>query len=352
LIWLILAVGGFALPWQQMLVGIATPPERHELSTDPAKRESQLRAAVSRLDGLGNVLPYGRGSLYVELAAIEAERGLHPEAARLLRRGLQFGPQPLETRLALVQQTVLAGADDRRALAAANLHDIARFAEPHEAGQIADAARRLGLPQPWTEYVEPKVKLDKPVSILALGAIPPRTVESVVRRLEQTLQASVVVTNDPGFQPTTKNRLSGRSLQFDADDVAKNVAAEHFGALDGRRFAARLIFVDFDIYAFGLNFIYATATKDGSSLISIRRFEDENVDLARERATKQALTSLLDQLGQERPSHSSCVNANSAGRASFDGKSEVICSETLLAIARRQTAASGATGREQAEARR
>ncbi|MGL4439214.1 MAG: hypothetical protein ACRCUE_08085, partial [Bosea sp. (in: a-proteobacteria)] len=103
LIWLIFAVVAFGLPWQRTLLHLYLPPALDHMSADPVKREQQLRSAVSRLDNLGNVFPYGRGSIYVELAAIEADRGRHHAAAKLLTRGLQFEPQPVGVRLALVK---------------------------------------------------------------------------------------------------------------------------------------------------------------------------------------------------------------------------------------------------------
>ncbi|MCX7327516.1 MAG: hypothetical protein NTW00_05210, partial [Hyphomicrobiales bacterium] len=95
LVWLILSIGAFALPWQQVLVSLLMPKQLAEMSSDPGEREQELRSAVRRLDKMGNVLPYGRGGIYVELAAIEADRGRHQRAAALLARGLQFEPQPL-----------------------------------------------------------------------------------------------------------------------------------------------------------------------------------------------------------------------------------------------------------------
>ncbi len=336
LVWLIISIGAFALPWQQLLVSLQMPKQLAEMSSDPGEREQELRSAVRQLDRMGNVLPYGRGGIYVELAAIEADRGRHQRAAALLARGLQFEPQPLDVRLALVRSTALAGGSANRALAAAYLHDISRFAAPSDAGDIIQTAKLLGLPTPWTEYAPPVISLDRPVSILALGNIPQRTLEAITRNLEASLGATVVVTSDPGFRPVTKNRLSNGGLQYDVDALAAAIGPEYAQALDARLFAARLVIVDVDIFAFGLNFIYASVTKDGSSLISIDRFADADEGLARMRATKQALTSLLDQLAFARPSHSSCVNANSAGRVSFDDKTDVICSETLLSIFRRQ----------------
>ena len=336
LVWLIISIGAFALPWQQLLVSLQMPKQLAEMSSDPGEREQELRSAVRQLDRMGNVLPYGRGGIYVELAAIEADRGRHRRAAALLARGLQFEPQPLEARLALVRSTALAGGSANRALAAAYLHDVSRFAAPSDAGDIIHTAKLLGLPNPWTEYAPPAISLDRPVSILALGNIPQRTLEAITRNLEASLGATVVVTSDPGFRPVTKNRLSNGGLQYEVDALAAAIGPEYAQALDARRFAARLVIVDVDIFAFGLNFIYASVTKDGSSLISIDRFADADEGLARMRATKQALTSLLDQLAFARPSHSSCVNANSAGRVSFDDKTDVICSETLLSIFRRQ----------------
>jgi len=341
LVWLILSIGAFALPWQQALVSFQMPKQLAEMSSDPGEREQELRSAVWRLDKMGNVLPYGRGGIYVELAAIEADRGRHQRAAALLARGLQFEPQPLEARLALVRNTALAGGTANRVLAAAYLHDVSRFATPSDAGDIIQTAKLLGLPNPWTEYAPPAISLDRPVSILALGNIPLRTLEAITRNLEASLGATVIVTSDPGFRPVTKNRLSNGGLQYEVDALAAATGLEYAQALDARQFAARLVIVDVDIFAFGLNFIYASVTKDGSSLISIDRFADEDEGLARMRATKQALTSLLDQLAFARPSHSSCVNANSAGRVSFDDKTDVICSETLLTIFRRQPAAGG-----------
>ncbi|MCX7329893.1 MAG: hypothetical protein NTW00_17840, partial [Hyphomicrobiales bacterium] len=164
---------------------------------------------------------------------------------------------------------------------------------------------------------------------------------AITRSLEASLGATVIVTSDPGFRPVTKNRLSTGGLQYEVDALAAAIGLDYAQALDARRFTARLVIVDVDIFASGLNFIYASVTKDGSSLISIDRFADEDEGLARMRATKQALTSLLDQLAFARPSHSSCVNANSAGRVSFDDKTDVICSETLLTIFRRQPATGG-----------
>lgn len=341
LFWLIISIGTFTLPWQQALVSLLMPKQLAEMSSDPAERERELRSAVLRLDKMGNVFPYGRGGIYVELAAIEAERGRHRLASELLARGLQFEPQPLDARLALVRNTALAGGSANKALAAAYLHDISRFAAPSDAGDIIQTAKLHGLPNPWTDYVPPAISLNRPISILALGNIPLRTIEAITRNLEASLGATVIVTSDPGFRPATKNRLSNGGLQYEVDALAANIGAEHAQALDARLFAARLVIVDVDIYAFGLNFIYASMTKDGSSLISIDRFADEDEGLARMRATKQALTSLLDQMAFARPSHSSCVNANSAGRASFDRKTDVICSETLLTIVRRQPAAAG-----------
>jgi hypothetical protein len=244
LVWLIISISAFALPWQQVLVSLLMPNQLAEMSSDPGEREQELRSAVRRLDKMGNVLPYGRGGIYVELAAIEADRGRHQRAAALLARGLQFEPQPLEARLALVRNTALAGGSANRVLAATYLHDVARFAAPSDAGDIIHTAKLLGLPNPWTEYVPPAISLDRPVSILALGNIQLRTLEAITRSLETSLGATVIVTSDPGFRPVTKNRLSNGRLQYEVDALAAAIGREYAQALEARRFAARLVIVD------------------------------------------------------------------------------------------------------------
>jgi len=57
LLWLIISIGTFTLPWQQTLVSLLMPKQLAEMSSDPAERERELRSAVSRLDKMGNVFP-------------------------------------------------------------------------------------------------------------------------------------------------------------------------------------------------------------------------------------------------------------------------------------------------------
>jgi predicted Zn-dependent protease len=335
LVSLLIAAMGYFLPWQQVLVWWMLPPLPSQMSHDPETRERQLRKAVKTLDQMGNVVPYGRGSTYIELAGIETARGRHAPATALLRKGLSFEAQPVDIRLKLVESVLASGGPDAGDRAAALLHDVARFASLAEAGSVTEAAQRLGLPDPWSGYTPPRLALQGPVSILLLGTVDPSVADVIGRLVARQLGAEVEITRETGFFPDAPSRFGRGTEQYDVEALARSIRRTYPGPLDRTAYSARIVLVDVDIFAFGLNFVFASMVEDGFSIVSLDRLRHPDDSVTRSRVAKQAMTSILDQLGASRPSHSACVNANTNGHVTFDTKTDVVCSESLQQITAR-----------------
>jgi predicted Zn-dependent protease len=308
-------------------------PTLAAMPAEPAARERALRAAVRQVDALDNIRGQGHGELHIALADIEAGKGNWRTAAQLLRQGLRLGPHSVEGGLRLVEASLRAGLS---AMARAHLADLARFAPLSQAGAISDAAARLGLPDPYTTPPSPGVTheplVSRPISLLALGAVDLQQIEAVARTVEREFGQRVIVSRDSEPPQPPARRVKGGHHQVEAFALARQAASIYTDAMAAAAHGARLIIVADDLYVGGLNFVWAVLTESGASLVSTARFAHEDPQVARSRLAKQALVSILDQLGAERATHPQCVNANVLSANGLDAKSDIVCDESRVMI--------------------
>jgi predicted Zn-dependent protease len=289
-----------------------------------ARDETALRRTVRQLDRQGWIATRGHTDAHITLAAIEMAHGKTAPAARLLLTALRTGPQPVAVRIAAIEALSAGGGEDGRRRAAALAEDGVRFGTAEERRALDEAAARLGLERadrPGLPKKLPKVR------VLALGPIDSQIPAAMARAVSRELGADVEVTPLPDFAFSGRSRRAGWSRQYDADAINAALLRDH-----GAPGSVILAVTEVDLYAPGLNFVWASGGGE-ASIVSSARLRGEDDGLTRARLAKQALTSLLDLFGAPRATHPGCVNANALTLAEFDAKTETICAETRLFFA-------------------
>lgn len=289
-----------------------------------AADEAELRRTVKRLDRQGWIHTRGNTDAHITLAALEMARGKPGAAAGLLLTALRTGPQPVAVRIAAMEALAARGGEPRRRHAAALAVDGARHGTASERLALDEAKARLGL----EAFQPPALQSSLPsVRVLALGSADIEHAEAMGRAVSRELGVAVEVGAVRDFQKPQKRRLSGWSFQYEADAINADLARDH-----RRPGEVVLALTDLDLYAQGLNFVWASGG-DGVSIISNVRLKGEDEGLTQARLAKQALTSLLDLLGAPRATHPACVNANALSLVEFDAKSGEVCAETRHLLA-------------------